>query len=675
MQKKNLLSRVSVIVSVLTIASLAIALFAMPTLRNTQTKANTNICDGAPVTPTFNYWPVAYGTDANFPACHDLRGIDAAKLDGVNSPVFSQNEADWQNGLNLNIGDTGIALGYIHNGASNLIDRRLTDAHDVKIITSTDTAVGSSHTLKVTFTGKNSDGQPMAPFSETFTVNTPANAKLEVIPNSGNFMTYDHELIEDMQNSNLGNSTYNLGLLNACFEYSLFFTYKFKVVGVNQNAGLNITKGVRKFETGNYGPSVTVGQNERVQYRIQVTNTSTTSTANTVTLTDNSVAGISVEAGSVTVESPEGTRMPENLWQGTIPGTINLGNINPGESRIIKYNAKATGACNTYVNTATAQASNAAAVSATASVIVTGCTSGTPNLTIRKMVKNDTTGTSYADDSVQARTGDRVTFQVTVTNSGTAAVSNVVMNDVIPNGLNLESGTIRLDNNVAASLINVSLGTLNPGQSRVITFTTQVVAVGPATICNVATATGTGVNQVTDNACVQIVVIPKPGTPNIVLSKRAFNDTKNVDATTVNAASEDFITYTLVTTNNGTADAVNYVISDDLSQVLPLADMVATNGGTVNGQTISYPAVTIHPGETVVKTFKVRVKYSLAQNLSYQMKNTYGNTVVINIPGKQVFEAPKTGAAGTSAAVFAGLITAGFVVLRNGRSIVKFISA
>ena len=150
---------------------------------------------------------------------------------------------------------------------------------------------------------------------------------------------------------------------------------------------------------------------------------------------------------------------------------------------------------------------------------------------------------------------------------------------------------------------------------------------------------------------------------------------KNVDATSVNAARGDYITYTLVTTNNGTATQNNYVIRDDLSQVLPLADMVSTNGGTVSGNTITYPSVDIRAGETVTKTFKVRVKQTLDKNLSYQLRNTYGNTIVINVPGDRVFVPPTTGSAGTSAGAFAGLVTAGFVIMRKRNSILKFIFA
>ncbi len=672
MQKNTLLPRIGLLASAFMVAALAFIMLVIPTQGSIKTLAEN--CENPPVTPTFNYWPVTYD-DVNTPFCHDFPAIDAAKHTTSGSPVFSQNEADWQNGVELAVGDNGVALGYIHNGAANNLPTTQTTARNVRIKTETDTTVGNSHNIRVTYTADNAPS-----YTQVFTVHTPSNAKLEVVPNSGNFYAFDGGLIGDMQNVNLGNSTFELGDLDACFEYSLFFSFKFKVVSeAPQTPTLSVNKTVRKFDTGDYAPSVTVNGGDRLQYKVVVTNNGP-AVANTVTLTDNSVAGISVDPGSTTVENPA-TNSSLPVWQGAIPGTINLGNLNPGESRVIKYTAHASTACNTYVNTATAQASNAAAVSATATVIVANCSTGTPNLAIKKLVKNDTLNTDYNDDSVQARTGDRVTFKVTVSNPGSAAVTNVHLSDVIPSGLSIEPNSIMFDGQRApalpplAPLNDVSLGTINAGQSRVITFTTQVLAVGPTTICNVATATGTNVNKVSDQACVQIVVIPKPGTPNIVISKRAFNNTKNVDATTVNASREDFITYSLITTNTGTADSVNYVVSDDLSQVLPLADMVEANGGTVNGQTISYPAITIHPGETVVKTFKVRVKASLAANLSYQMKNTYGNTIVINIPGKQVFEAPKTGAAGTSAAVFAGLITAGVAVLRKGRSIVKFISA
>jgi uncharacterized repeat protein (TIGR01451 family)/fimbrial isopeptide formation D2 family protein len=501
----------------------------------------------------------------------------------------------------------------------------------------------------------------------SFTVHTPADSHLELYPNSGQMYTYEGVPILDQQNLNLGNSTFTLGDLDACFEWSVFLSFKFKVVKniTPVNPTLSIDKQVRNLTSGNaFADSTNAVQNDRVQYQIKVKNNGPT-VATQVALTDNGVAGIGIE--------PNILNATGSPISGIFPGTVNIGDMQPGEERTYFYSARVLNASGVFVNTATAKATNTPAVSDTATVNVqTVVKFGA--LSINKLVKNDTLGSSYVD-TVDARTGDRVTFQVTVTNPSATAVQNVTMTDTLPDGLSLDTGSVRVDGVATSGLINVVLGTLNPGQTKTITFTTQVLALGPVTLRNVAVARGTSVADVSDDAFVRVIVISKPGIPNIVLSKRAFNDTKNVDATTVNASREDFITYSLVTTNTGTADSVNYVISDDLSQVLPFADMVERNGGTLNGNTISYPAVTIRPGETVVKTFKVRVKASLQPNLSFQMRNTYGNTIVINIPGKTVFEAPKTGAAGTSAAVFAGLFTSGFVIFRKRAALLKLILA
>jgi uncharacterized repeat protein (TIGR01451 family) len=583
---------------------------------------------------------------------------------------------------------------------------------------------------------------------------------------------------------------------------------------------LSITKGVRNLSVGSggspatYPHSTNAKQNDQVEYKINVTNTGT-AIAKNVTMTDNSVSGISVDSGSTHVG-----RADVDLasgWSGSIPGTISLGDLNPGESRWIMYTGHVTVNSGTLVNTATAVATNAPSVQDTASVIVTNTpppVTGTPGLSIQKLVKNNTTGNAYAkstgafpndrvnfkititntgtadltgarisdaipaglqfadsvstdgtasfnantltvnfasaisagqsktvefaavvtantnsticnvgvatgnnvsqvqdsacvtvtvtpppspsnpkiaikkyvknnstntaynDSSVDARTGERVNFKITVSNPGDATLNNVVVTDVIPSGLQFaDSVSGDGTGSINGSTFSADFGSIAAGQSKTIEFAAQVLATGPANVCNIAKATGTGVSQVQDDACVNVYTTPKPGEANTVLSKRAFNDTKNVDATTTDAARGDYITYTLVTTNNGGADKTNYVISDDLSQVLPLADMVSTNGGTVSGNTITYPAMTIKAGETVTKTFKVRIKQTLSAELSYQLKNTYGNTIVINVPGKIVYEAPKTGAAGTSAVAFAGLVTAGFVIARKRGSILKFIFA
>ncbi len=664
--KEKMFSRRGIALQITAIA--AMALFAVFAPQNGSIPTLAENCENPPQTAMLNYWPVTYD-DENTPFCHDFPAIDAAV--DTSNPQFSQSEADWTNGLTLASGQQGVALMYIHNGATNNLDPELTKARNVRITTVTDTAVGTEHQINVTFTSDNTNT-----VNKSFTVHTPANSKLEVISNSGVMYAFDGTPILDQQNLNLGNSTYVLGDLDSCFEYSLFLAFKFKVVTVaEQNTTLSIEKKVKNLTDNTaYADSVNADQNDRVGYRITVKNTGT-ATAKTVTMTDESVSGISVDADSTVVSNPSNTNADSSLWQGAVPGTVNLGDLAPGEERVITYTGKVTASSGTLTNTAYAQASNASRVQDSASVVVTKVIIGKGKLQIEKVVKNENQNTSYAD-SVNARTGEWVTFKVIVTNTGDEDVKDVVMKDILPDGLDLDKTSIDREFR-QNDTVTVNIGTLAPNKSKTITFSAQVLATGERTICNTASATGRDVNKVSDDACVKIIVTskPTPTKPHIVISKTAFNNTKNADATTVNAAREDYITYKLITKNDGDATARDYVISDDLSQVLPLADMVDLNGGKLNGNTITYPATDIKPGETVVKTFRVRVKNSLASNLSYQLRNTYGNTVVINVPGKVVFEAPKTGSAGTSAAVFAGLVTAGFVAVRKRDSILKFIFA
>jgi uncharacterized repeat protein (TIGR01451 family) len=155
--------------------------------------------------------------------------------------------------------------------------------------------------------------------------------------------------------------------------------------------------------------------------------------------------------------------------------------------------------------------------------------------------------------------------------------------------------------------------------------------------------------------------------PSLALSKRAFNNTKNVDATSQPAEREDYITYTLTVTNNSGTQASNYVVTDDLSGVLPLADMVDLGGGQLSGNILSYPGMNIPAGSSISKTFKVRVKYHLSSSISYQMLNTYGNTVTVVINPPKPYIPPKTGGLVDlfGGLGFASILTAGFVIARK----------
>lgn len=432
---------------------------------------------------------------------------------------------------------------------------------------------------------------------------------------------------------------------------------------------ITLEKTVRNPDRGqnNYVDSVTAQQNDVVQYRVVVRNTGNTTALNVV-LRDPLVNGLQF------VDGP-------NVVAGH-----NLGNIPVGESRTVEFRTRVTVAAPqnqtiTLGNIASAQGSNTNEARDTANVIVQPGVIIVPptGISIEKLVRNVTANrTTFVNDET-AFVNDNVLFQLTVRNTGSIVLNNVYVRDVLPNGLSFVPGSVRVDGQTSSDVLvsnRLAIGTLNPNQSRVVTFEAKVNAPVNSYLANFGYAGADSVNEVQDSASVT-VKSPVAGA-TIALAKRAFNDTKNIDATKTVANREDFITYTLTVSNTGSAAAENFVIEDDLSGVLNHATMVEMNGGAIvrkNGDRpyIVWPAVTIPAGGSVTKVFRVRVKFHLPTNVSnLALINVYGNEVRIPLVQPQVlgeFVAPKTGSPMVYGFLFAAFVTAAFAIARKKRYI------
>lgn len=146
---------------------------------------------------------------------------------------------------------------------------------------------------------------------------------------------------------------------------------------------------------------------------------------------------------------------------------------------------------------------------------------------------------------------------------------------------------------------------------------------------------------------------PCPGDPTIwikdekckadlVLTKAAANITQSkTDATTTTARAADKILFTLQITNQGKAPA-DITPTEPLGDVVEYASIADAGGGTYNAETktLSWPAVTLKPGEKQTRIFSVKVLDTIpamatgASNpASYDCKmvNTFGNTVEIGV--------------------------------------------
>jgi len=135
----------------------------------------------------------------------------------------------------------------------------------------------------------------------------------------------------------------------------------------------------------------------------------------------------------------------------------------------------------------------------------------------------------------------------------------------------------------------------------------------------------------------------------IIQSKIAKNLVTGEEGTDIFANPGDEVLYTLTTKNTGNI-AADYVIEDNVSDILELANFVeASMGGVISGGIIRYPAVRIAAGETTIRTFKVKVMNPQPTNtqdgkhFDCTMENFYGNLVLVKIgkPGKPTLKIEK----------------------------------
>lgn len=135
-------------------------------------------------------------------------------------------------------------------------------------------------------------------------------------------------------------------------------------------------------------------------------------------------------------------------------------------------------------------------------------------------------------------------------------------------------------------------------------------------------------------AVIMQVKLSPAGTPNLVRSKSALNETQNQPATAVKAKAGDKIVYSLKVQNTGARGATAFVINDDLRDVLAYANFVsASDGGVMDNGLIVYPATDIAAGATVTRTVTVQLKPTAEWPTTgdFVLTNVYGNQVDVPV--------------------------------------------
>jgi|GEM_PF-5847731 uncharacterized repeat protein (TIGR01451 family) len=296
-------------------------------------------------------------------------------------------------------------------------------------------------------------------------------------------------------------------------------------------------------------------------------------------------------------------------------------------------------------------------------------------LSVSKNVRNISRGEGSFNKSTSGQSGDQFEFIVNVSANSTSGLSaqNVNLIDTLPSNFVLTR--VSLDGNVLSTAqqtgqVTFSLGTMNAGMSHSISMIMTAnggFPSGSSAWNNNVRITASNTGDVTDFASVTISL---PGNINLVLSKKAFNETQGIDATSFVARPGDVIAYTLSVFNQGSITATNFAFQDDLREVLEFSDLTDAGSGSLSGNMIFWPNMDIGPGSSVSKVFRVTVRSSIPSNTDLAMVNTFGSTVRVPVRKGVVagtFVAPKTGPAGSLALVLSLTVMLGYIGFRKFR--------
>ena len=396
---------------------------------------------------------------------------------------------------------------------------------------------------------------------------------------------------------------------------------------IQPNRDLSINKTVRNVTAwqGDYSDSANANSNDRLSYRIQVTNTGN-AVLNNVIVRDGLPSPINFISGSIRID---GVQCWDNL------SSINLGSLNVGASKTITFEATVDHSGSnsiTATNTAFAKADNVNEKSDSASVFISGQVQPNLNLNISKTVRNATSNTSYFS-SVNANPNDKVAFRIEINSSGSNQnINNVRVWDNLPSGLNFVSGSARLDNSFLSDQIvssGTSLGSIGPNQIRVITFKATVGwwGWGNTTLTNTAFVSGDNAPQ--RSASAQVIVsqtpIPTPTftptpTPTFTpapspraLTKKVENLTSPNGTDFANTASiGDTLRYRISYINDTNSFINNVQILDVIPSHAGFVS-VAENTGSFDSSKnmITWNIGSLAPGATISVSYQAKVASSV----------------------------------------------------------------
>lgn len=225
-----------------------------------------------------------------------------------------------------------------------------------------------------------------------------------------------------------------------------------------------------------------------------------------------------------------------------------------------------------------------------------------PNLEIvKRQAKNDGAPTQ---GRIQANANDTITYMIEVSNNGSAEARQIVIEDIIPEGLELINGSISDQGQERNGKISWTIAKLDAGKSKTVTFQVKVPTVKEYTVwTNVASVYDQDDPEPQKTPPVEVETFA----PHLTIEKsqKRNEDNRTTDRLSVNG--KDRVTYFIKVTSDGKADAKDVIVSDAIPQGLTLVEGSVSDDGLVENGTITWHLGTLAVGTSRTVSFAVEV--------------------------------------------------------------------
>lgn len=254
---------------------------------------------------------------------------------------------------------------------------------------------------------------------------------------------------------------------------------------------MNVVKSVRNISTssGEFD-SVSARPGETVEFIIYINTSVANATIDNIRVSDSLPSGLRYLGGTTTIDGFA-------TGDGVTSGGLNIGSVATSRTIIVRFRAQVesetffSAGITTLTNRATVDSSNAGNVTDTALVSVSRVQTVIDNfaLSIRKLGKNIARGENAESGSIVAGPNDTLEFVLRIRSLSSTRVNNVIVQDVLPGGLNYIGRTTSIDGIITADGITgsgINIGPLEPNQEKVVRLNVQVAAANNFSIGSVS---------------------------------------------------------------------------------------------------------------------------------------------------------------------------------------------